>query len=138
MESQDRERELELSLFQLPDPPLQLLQPPIRDEAGPSEQHKLPHVGIVEQLWNGNLQDDARALVILLQVGSVELGGHEVTFQGHYQGPNLDQYRETSRPRAGDHGHHRYLDGPVSPLPRDQRAAFVALTLHRILEFLAM
>jgi hypothetical protein len=62
----------------------------------------------VEQLWHENLQDDTRALVILLQVGSVELGGHEVIFQGH------------------------------SPLLRDQQGTFVALTLHRILEFLAM
>jgi hypothetical protein len=95
MESQDREPELELSLSQLPDPPLQLLQPPTRDEAGPSERRKRPRV---EQFWHGNLQDNARALVILLQVGSVEPGGHEVTFQGHYQGSNLDQYRGTSRP----------------------------------------
>jgi hypothetical protein len=31
-------------------------------------------------------------MVILLQVGSVEPGGHEVVFQGHFQGPNADQY----------------------------------------------
>jgi hypothetical protein len=37
MESQDRESKLELSLSQLPDPPFQLLQPPIRDEIGPSK-----------------------------------------------------------------------------------------------------
>jgi hypothetical protein len=48
------------------------------------------------KLGHGNLQDDAHALVILLQVGSVEQGGHEVTFQGHYQEPNLDQYHKTS------------------------------------------
>jgi hypothetical protein len=30
--------------------------------------------------------------VILLQVGSVELGGHKVTFHGHYQGPTLNHY----------------------------------------------
>jgi hypothetical protein len=59
MEFQDHEPELEL----VPDPPLQLLQPPTRDEVGPSEQHKWL---LVEQLWHGNLQDDARALVILL------------------------------------------------------------------------
>jgi hypothetical protein len=76
--------------------------------------------------------------VILLQVGSVEPGSHEVTFQEHYQGPNLDQYRGTSRPRTGDCGHHQYLDGPVSLFPSDQRAIFVALTIHQILEFLAV
>ena len=86
MESQDLESKLELLLSQLPDPPLQLLQPSTRDEAGPSEQCKRLHI---EQLWHRNLQDDARTLVILLQVGSMELGSHEVTFQGHYQGPNL-------------------------------------------------
>jgi hypothetical protein len=77
-------------------------------------------------------------LVILLQVGSMEPGGHEVTFQGYYQGPNLDQYCETSQHQVGDRGHHQYLDGPVFPLPRDQRAAFVTLILHQILEFLTM
>jgi hypothetical protein len=37
MESQDHKPKLELSLSQLPDPLFQLLQPPIRDEARPSE-----------------------------------------------------------------------------------------------------
>jgi hypothetical protein len=59
-------------------------------------------------------------LVILLQVGSVEPKGHELTFHGHYQGPNLDQYRRVRQPREGDRGHHKYLDAPVYPLPRDQ------------------
>jgi hypothetical protein len=58
--------------------------------------------------------------VILLQIDSVELRGHEVAFHGHYQGPNLDQYHGISRPREGNRGHHRYLDGPVYPLPIDQ------------------
>jgi hypothetical protein len=42
MESQDREPELELLLSQLLDPPFQLLQPRIRNEAGPSERCKWP------------------------------------------------------------------------------------------------
>jgi hypothetical protein len=103
MESQDREPDLELSLSQLPKPPLQLLQPPTKDEAGPSKRRKRPRI---EQLWHRNLQDDTRVLVILLQVVSMELGGHEVTFQRHYQGSNSEQYRRTSRPREGDSGHH--------------------------------
>jgi hypothetical protein len=44
MESQDHEPKLELSLSQLTDPPFQLLQPPIRDEVGPSEQRKRSRV----------------------------------------------------------------------------------------------
>jgi hypothetical protein len=43
-----------------------------------------------------------------------------VTFHGHYQGSNLDQYCGVSRPQEGDHGHHRYLDGPIYLLSRDQ------------------
>jgi hypothetical protein len=35
MESQDRESKFELSLSQLPNPPVQLLQPPTRNEARP-------------------------------------------------------------------------------------------------------
>jgi hypothetical protein len=73
--------------------------------------------------------------VILLQVGSVELGGHEVTLYGHYQGPNLDQYRGVSRSREGNRGHQQYLNGLVYPLPKNQRAAFIAAILQRILEF---
>jgi hypothetical protein len=62
MESQNCEPKLELSLSRLPDPPFQLLQPAIKNEVGPSERRK----PCIEQLWHGNLQDDARALVILL------------------------------------------------------------------------
>jgi hypothetical protein len=67
-------------LSQLPDQPLQLPQPPRnrpQDEAGPSEQRKRPRF---DQLWHGNLQEDSRVMVILLQVGNVEPGGHEVIF----------------------------------------------------------
>jgi hypothetical protein len=56
MKSQDFEPKLELFISQLPNPPFQLLQPPIRDEAGPSGRCKRLHV---EQLWHGNPQDDA-------------------------------------------------------------------------------
>ena len=37
-----------------------------------------------------NLQEDSQAMVILLQVGSIEPGSHEVTFHGHFQGSNAD------------------------------------------------
>jgi hypothetical protein len=76
--------------------------------------------------------------VILLQVGSLELGRHEVTSHGHYQGPNLDQYRKVSLPQEGDRGHHRYRGGHVYPLPRNQRVAFVVVILQQILKFLEM
>jgi hypothetical protein len=68
-------------LSQLSDQPIQPPQPPHsrpQDEAGPSERRKLPHF---------NLQEDSRAMVILLQVVSVETGSHEITFQGHFKDP---------------------------------------------------
>jgi hypothetical protein len=74
-------------LSQLSDQPIQPPQPPHsrpQDEAGPSERRKLPHFN---QLWHGNLQEDSRAMVILLQVVSVETGSHEITFQGHFKDP---------------------------------------------------
>jgi hypothetical protein len=85
LELQDPEPELELSLSQLSDQPLQPPQPPCsrpQDETGPSERRKRPRF---DQLWHGNLQEDSRAMVILLQVGNIEPGGHEVTFQGYFQ-----------------------------------------------------
>jgi hypothetical protein len=80
LESKDEEsqpdEEFNLSLSQLPIQPPQLVvsEPPLvhlQDEAGPSRPPKQPRL---EQRWHGNLQRDARALVILLQVGCVEPG----------------------------------------------------------------
>jgi hypothetical protein len=76
--------------------------------------------------------------MILLQMGSVEPGSHEVTFQGHFQGPNANQYRGTTSPSQGGLGHYWYLNGPLYPLSKGQRAAYVAATIQRILEYLEM
>jgi hypothetical protein len=73
--------------------------------------------------------------VILLQVDSVEPRDHEVTFQGHFQGPNTDQYRRTTSPSQGGLGHYRYLNWLVYPLSTDQRVVYVAAMIQRILEF---
>jgi hypothetical protein len=69
-------------------------------------------------------------------VGSVELGGHEVIFHGHYQGSNVDQYWGTNLPRQGDPSQYQYLSEPVYHLNKDQRAAYIAVTGQQILEFL--
>jgi hypothetical protein len=76
--------------------------------------------------------------VILLQVGSVKPGGHEVIFQGHFQISNADQYRGMNLPRQANLDHYPYLSKPLYPLSRDQRAAYVAAMVQRILEFLEM
>jgi hypothetical protein len=87
-ESQDEELhpelELEFSLFQVP---ICTLLPPStaplherpQEKAGSSRPSKQPRV---EQWWHGNLQQNARALVILLQVGCIEPDTRDVTFGG--------------------------------------------------------
>jgi hypothetical protein len=92
----------------------------------------------VEQRWHGNLQQDARALVILLQVGCVEPGSREVTFEGSFEGLNDEQYYCMVRPIVGSRGHQRWLEGPVNRLTKAHRADYVATTLKRILKFLQM
>jgi hypothetical protein len=77
-------------------------------------------------------------MVILLQMGSVELGGYEVTFHGHCQESNVNQYQVTNSPIQGDLGHYQYLSMHVYPLSRDQRAAYIAAMIQQILEFLEM
>lgn len=136
----EAEPELELTLSQLPvEPspptvPVPLQHHP-RDEGGPSRPVKQPRV---ERRWHGNLQSDARALVILLQVGCVEPGTREVVFEGSFEGLNEDQYHYVSRPVEGRIGHQRWLEGPVNPLARAQRADYIANTIRRILRFLHM
>jgi len=110
-ESQDEELQLEakfeLSLSQLPDEPLlprNLSSPFVhpRDETRPSRPPKQPRI---EQCWHGNLQRNAQALVILLQVGCVESDSHEVTFEGCFEGFNDDQYYCMVKPIKGNRGH---------------------------------
>jgi hypothetical protein len=55
----------------------------------------------VEQRSHENLQQDAHALVILLQVGCVESGTQDVTFGGNFEGLNNDQYSCCFRPIKG-------------------------------------
>lgn len=143
-ESQDEElqseQELEFPLSQLPIQPLLPLSlaPPHRrpqEEAGPSRPPKQPRV---ENRWFGNLQRDARALVILLQVGCVESGSRDVTFEGCFEGLNDDQYSFCLKPIKGSRGHQRWLEGPVNPLAKADRVDYVAATVRRILKFLQM
>ena len=103
-ESQDEEpqpdSEFEFPLSQLPEQgfPLLELAPAHerpQDEAGPSRPPKQPRM---EQRWHGNLQPDARALVILLQVGKVEPNGREVTFEGYFEGLNDGQFYCLGKP----------------------------------------
>ena len=143
-ESQDEELqpepEFEFPLSQLPIQPFMPLSlaPPLghpQEDAGPSRPPKQPRM---EQRWHGNLQRDARALVILLQVGCVEPGSREVTFEGSFEGLNDDQFYCCLKPIKGNRGHQRWLEGPVNSLAKADRADYVAATVRRILKFLQM
>ena len=143
-ESQDEELQPELELdFFLSQLPIRILLPaslaPLHErpkkETGPSRPSKQPHV---EQRWHGNLQQDGRALVILLQAGCVEPDTRDVTFGGIFEGLNDDQYFCCLKPAKGSCGHQRWLQGPVNSLTKADRADYVALILRRILKFLQL
>ena len=85
----------------------------------------------MEQRWHGNLQQDARALVILLQVGRVEDGSREVTFEGTFEGLNDNQFFGCLKPIKGSRGHQRWLEGPVNPLVIVDRVDYIAATICR-------
>ena len=143
-ESQDEEiqpePEFEFSLSQLPIQPLLPLSlaPPHgrpQEEAGPSRPLKQPRM---EHRWFRNLQQDAPALMILLQVGCVEPGSREVTFEGYFEGLNDGQYSCCFKPVKGSRGHQRWLKGPVNPLAKADRADYVAIIVRCILKLLQM
>ena len=105
---------------------------PRDDETKASRPLKQPRV---ERRWHGNLDANARSLVILLQVGCVEPGTRDVTFEATYEGLNRDQF---ARPMEDMSGHQRYLKGLVNPLTKAECSSYVAATIKRILDFLQM
>ena len=62
---------------------------------------------------------------MLLQVDLVELGNHEVTFHGHFQGSSVDQYQGINSLRQGDLSHYQYLNGTIYPLSKNQQEAYI-------------
>jgi len=143
-ESQDEELHPELDLdFSLSQLPICTIFPsntaPLherpQEEAGPSRPSKQPRV---EQRWHENLQQDARALVILLQVGCVEPSTRYVTFGGIFKDSNNDQYSCCLRPIKGSRGHQRWLEDPVVSISKADRADYITIILRRILKFLQL
>jgi hypothetical protein len=106
-----------------------------QEEVGPSRPSKQPRV---EQRWHMNLQQDARALMILLQVGCVEPGTRDVTFGRIFEGLKNDQYSYCLRPMKGSRGHQRWLEGRVISLSKADRADYIAVILRWILKFLQL
>ena len=64
--------------------------------------------------------------------------GFKMTFEGSYEGLNDDQYFCMVKPIQGNSSHGRWLEGPVNPLTKAERADYVARTIGRILKFLQM
>ena len=59
----------------------------------------------MEQWWHRNLQQDTRALVILLQVGYVEPDTRDETFGGVFEDSNDNEYSCCLRTVKGGRGH---------------------------------
>ena len=89
-----------------------------------------------EQRWHDCILQDARALMILLQVKCVEPNTRNVTFGGIFEGFNDDQYSCCLRFIKGSRGHQGWLEGPVNPLTKVDRPDYLTLILRRILKFL--
>ncbi|KAG0576639.1 hypothetical protein KC19_5G095800 [Ceratodon purpureus] len=84
-------------------------------------------------MWHGSLQNDARALVIILKVGSVLARRPEYLFEKCFEGLDVDQ---VTHPVTKDGiGHHRWLEGPMQHVWQLDRASLVTTILQRILEF---
>jgi hypothetical protein len=90
----------------------------------------------VKQKWHENFKQDARALVILLQVACVEPDTRDVTFGSIFEGLNNDQYSYCLRPIRRSRGHQRWLEDPVISISKADRADYIAIVLRRILKFL--
>jgi hypothetical protein len=128
--------------FSLSEDPLQLSQPltfrwRLRDEGEPPERHVQLHLEIyLQQLLLTSLralQPDTRALVIVLEVEAMLVGGHKVVFEGCFENANTGHMVI----RLSDNISHRlWLEGPLNHLGGERRANYIAEVLRRILEFL--
>jgi hypothetical protein len=79
------------------------------------------------------LQPDARALVIVLEVEAILVGGHQVVFKGYFENTNAGHMMTRF---SDDIGHRLWLQGPLSHLGGEWRANYIVDVLRRILEFL--
>lgn len=141
MASQDPE-DWEFPLTQLSEVPIPLSQPStsrrrLRDEDEPPERHVQPRLDSDPQQVPlqslSSLHLGARALVIVLEAEALLIGGHQVVFEGCFE--NTNRVQMVTRV-SDDIGHRLYLQGPLTHLGSERRAAFIAAVLRRILDFL--
>jgi hypothetical protein len=128
--------------FSILEDSIQLSQPStsrrrLWDEEEPSERYVQPRLETnLQQLLLTSLkalQSDARALVIVLKVEAIFVGGHQVVFEGCFE--NINTGHMVTR-LSDDIDHCFWFQGPLNHLGGKQRASYIAEVLRRILEFL--
>jgi hypothetical protein len=128
--------------FPLPEDLIQPSQPStsrrrLRDEEEPSERHVQPHLETdLRQLSLTSLRDlqpDVRALVIVLEVEAMLVGGHQVVFEGCFENTNTGHIVTRF---SDDIGHRLWFQGPLIHLGGKRRTNYIVEVLCRILEFL--
>jgi hypothetical protein len=79
------------------------------------------------------LQPDARALVIVLEVEAILVGGHQVVFKGYFENTNAGHIVTLF---SDNIGHRLWLQNPLNHLGGERKANYIAKVLRCILEFL--
>jgi hypothetical protein len=109
----------------------------LQDEEEPSERYVQSR--LETDLWQlpltslRALQPDVRALIIVLEVEAMFVGGHQVVFEGCFKNTNAGHMMT----RLTDHiGHRLWLQGPLNHLGGEWRANYIAEVLRHILKFL--
>ena len=103
----------------------------MRDEEEPSEHHVQLRLDSNPQqapLRMRNLQLDARALVIVLEVEALLIDGHQVMFEGCFE--NTNGVQMVTR-LSDDLGHRLYLQGPLIHLDGEWRAIYIVAVLQQ-------
>lgn len=126
--------------------PVQLSQPSAPEDLRPSMEETFqrqvrPRLEVLgNRPSHASLDSNARALVILLEVGRVAPGGPKMLFGGCFEGLNKDQLLgwDVLPTEVLVGSHRRCLRGPVDHVDKEHRTEFIATLLRRILDFLEM
>ena len=79
------------------------------------------------------LQPSTRALVIVLEVEALLIGGYQVVFERCFENTNGVQ---TATCLFDDIGHRLYLQGSFTHLGGKRKAIFIAVVLRQIFDYL--
>ncbi len=85
--------------------------------------------------WYYRISPNSRTLVILLQDDPVSGDEPETIYEGCYETEDISIFAWSSVP---DVGHYRWLHGPISRLPPNNKVDYLVRTIQRILDFLQL